>query len=117
MMASLSSFLIWTFASDFGTLLTFACLYGMTGGVFAALAPSITRITEKDKFESGYTMFLILTAISFYGLNLATAIESSAHLPNFLACKIFTGSTYLIGVLILVLLKIRLSNGTLFSRK
>jgi hypothetical protein len=88
----------------------------MTGGVFAALTPSITQITEKNKFESGYTIFLVLTAISFYGLNLAAAIESSSHLPNFLACKIFTGSTYLIGILILILLKIRLSKGTIFSR-
>ncbi|KAI8332468.1 major facilitator superfamily domain-containing protein, partial [Chlamydoabsidia padenii] len=116
MIASLSAFVIWTHAYNFGTLLTFACIYGMNAGVFSALSPSITHIVEKDNFESGYTMFLILTAISFYGLNVAASLESSIHLPDFLVCKIFTGSTYLIGILTLIVLKMRLSNNNIFSR-
>ncbi|ORZ23597.1 major facilitator superfamily domain-containing protein [Absidia repens] len=114
--ASLSSFVIWTLAYDMAVLAVFACIYGASAGVFAALGPSITKIVEKDRFESGYTMFLILCAISFFGLNVAAAIQSAFDAPYFLACKMFTGSTYLIGALILIYLKSRLCRNFFITR-
>ncbi|ORZ23610.1 major facilitator superfamily domain-containing protein, partial [Absidia repens] len=110
--ASLSSFLMWTLANDFVTLLAFACVYGLTAGVFQSLGASITNVVEKDKFESAYTIFLILTAISFYGLNVVAVIEA----PNFLTAKIFTGLAYFVGALNLLYLKSRLSDQFFLSR-
>ncbi|CAO3591444.1 unnamed protein product [Absidia cylindrospora] len=110
--AGLSSFLMWTLANDFAMLLAFACVYGLTSGVFQSLGASITNVVEKDKFESAYTLFLILTAISFYGLNVVAAIEA----PNFLTAKIFTGLAYFVGALSLLYLKSRLSNQFFRSR-
>ncbi|KAI8096594.1 major facilitator superfamily domain-containing protein [Halteromyces radiatus] len=114
--AGSSSLLLWSFAFDFGLLMAFASIYGLTGGVFVSLGPSITKIVEKDRFDSGYSLFLILTMLAMFGPNLAAAVESSVHSYSFLTYKLFTGMAYVVGTLVLLYLKIKLCHGNLFAR-
>jgi MFS family permease len=116
LLASGSALILWTLASDFQTLASFSCIYGATSGVFVTLAPSVTRIVEKKKFESAYALFLILTMISTFGPNLAALIEQFAQTKDYFAYKAFTGLAYLVGTLILMGLKSKLSDGHIFSR-
>lgn len=103
--------------------MVFSILFGLSGGIFIAQGASITRIvTGKEKFETGYAMFLLLTVIAMYGPNLSTLIESSLHNNNtititpYFSYKLFTGFAYFIGLLFLLYLKLRLSKFNLFAR-
>ncbi|KAI8069172.1 major facilitator superfamily domain-containing protein [Gongronella butleri] len=117
-LAGLSSIIIWTIAYDFNMLMGFACVFGLTGGVFVTLGPSITRIvTGSEKFDTGYAMFLLLTVLAMYGPNLAAYIESSAGASAFFSYKVFTAVMYISGTLVLLYLKLKLSpNNGFFSR-
>jgi hypothetical protein len=106
---------IWVFAFDFSMLVAFSCVCGFTFGVFITLGPVITKIVERQRFESAYSLFLILTMFSMFGPNIAAGIEAIAHSPFFLTYKVFTGVAYFSGALILIILKLRLSGGRLFT--
>jgi hypothetical protein len=106
---------IWVFAFDFSMLVAFSCVCGFTFGVFITLGPVITKIVERQRFESAYSLFLILTMLSMFGPNVAAGIEAIAHSPFFLTYKVFTGVAYFSGALILIILKLRLSGGRLFT--
>ncbi|KAF7721152.1 hypothetical protein EC973_005359 [Apophysomyces ossiformis] len=116
--AGLSSLLMWTFAYDFYTLMAFSCTFGMAGGAFVSLGPSITEaIAGKEKFESGYALFLLITVVSMFGPNLAAAVEGHATSTAYLSYKIFTGVSYLTGTLALILLKANMRQGNFFTSK
>ncbi|KAI9301907.1 major facilitator superfamily domain-containing protein, partial [Cunninghamella echinulata] len=114
LITSSSCFFLWTFAFDFTKLMLFAILFGTFGGIFIAQGASITRIvTGKEKFETGYAMFLLLTVIAMYGPNLSTFIETSLlhhHNTNpYFSYKLFTAFCYMIGSIFLIYLKLKLS--------
>lgn len=71
------------------------------------IAPSITLlITGEEKFESGLSMFLVLTVASMFGPNLAGAIEIVSTSPPYDSYKYFTGACYLAGALLLIIFKL-----------
>ncbi|KAI8639804.1 major facilitator superfamily domain-containing protein [Parasitella parasitica] len=120
-LAGCSAFLIWTFAYSFISLVFFASIFGFFGGAFVTLGPSTTAIiTGMDKFESGYSMFLLVTVVAMFGPNLAGVLEAyfttKHHQEPYLTYKLFTGSGYILGVLILIGLKWRINHGRLLSK-
>ncbi|KAL9553611.1 hypothetical protein MBANPS3_003206 [Mucor bainieri] len=120
-LAGCSAFLIWTFAYNFVSLVFFAAIFGFTGGAFVTLGPSTTAIiTGMDKFKSGYSLFLLVTMVAMFGPNLAGALEAyfTAHYnqESYLTYKLFTGVGYILGVLIMIVLKWRINHGRLFSK-
>ncbi|CAO3631934.1 unnamed protein product [Cunninghamella blakesleeana] len=121
-LSSTSCFFIWTIAYDYTKLIVFSILFGLSGGIFISQGASITRIvTGKEKFETGYAMFLLFTVIAMYGPNLSTLIESSllSHHTNmtpYFSYKLFTGFAYFIGLLFLLYLKLKLSHFHFFAR-
>ncbi|RCH90728.1 hypothetical protein CU097_009504 [Rhizopus azygosporus] len=108
--SGLSCLLLWTFAKTFGTLLAFSIFYGFFGGAFVTLTPAIMLlVTGQEKFETGISVFLVITVISMFGPNLAGTIETSIHeLEPYESYKYFTGICYLAGVVLLFILRFSL---------
>ncbi|KAI8393539.1 major facilitator superfamily domain-containing protein [Radiomyces spectabilis] len=109
LLAGVSSLTIWTLSHDFAMLMAYSSIFGFFGGAFISLAPSVTAtITGMEKFESGFSLFLVVTVISMFGPNIAGAIEESVQTPPFFSYSILTGAAYILGVLLVVYLKLRL---------
>jgi len=120
-LAGCSAFLIWTFAYNFVSLALFAGIFGLFGGSFVSLGPSTTAIiTGIDKFKSGYSLFLLVTMVAMFGPNLAGILEAyfTTHYNQepYLTYKLFTGVGYILGVLIMIVLKLRINHGRLLSK-
>lgn len=81
------------------------------------LVPTITLlITGKERFESGLSVFLIITVISMFGPNVAGGIESiSGEYHPFDSYKYFTAAGYLTGAASLFILKLSI-NRSLFAK-
>ncbi|KAI8390143.1 major facilitator superfamily domain-containing protein [Blakeslea trispora] len=115
--SGLTSLFLWSYATTFHTLMAFSILFGFFGGAFITLTPTITLlVTGYEKFETGLSVFLILTVISMFGPNLAGVIEVSAHAQKeFDSYKYFTGACYLTGAALLLVFKLSL-NRKLFAK-
>jgi hypothetical protein len=73
-------------------------------------------VTGYEKFESGLSVFLVLTVISMFGPNLAGAIEVMAHASKeYDSYKYFTGACYLSGAALLIIFRLSL-NRKLFAK-
>lgn len=67
-------------------------------------------ITGQEKFESGLSVFLVLTVVSMFGPNLASAIESNASASKeYDSYKYFTGICYIAGTVLLLFFKLSLN--------
>lgn len=75
------------------------------------IAPTITLlVTGYEKFESGLSVFLVLTVVSMFGPNLAGAIEVISHASKeYDSYKYFTGVCYLAGAILLIIFKFSLN--------
>ncbi|KAI7894290.1 major facilitator superfamily domain-containing protein, partial [Mucor mucedo] len=109
--SGLANLVIWSYANTFGTLMAFSIIFGFFGGAFITLTPTITLLTTGlEKFESGLSVFLVLTVISMFGPNLAGAIEGvSGESHPFDSYKYFTGACYLAGAVLLLIFKFTLN--------
>ncbi|KAI9259415.1 major facilitator superfamily domain-containing protein [Phascolomyces articulosus] len=110
------SCIIWVIANNFHTLILFCILVGFFGGAFIALTPSVTYvITGAKKFESGLSLFLLITVLSMFGPNVSSGLEQSIHARPYLTYEIFTASGYFLGAMVLVIIKMKKTNN-LFSK-
>jgi MFS family permease len=110
LIAGLSNLLIWTFANSFGTLMAFSVVFGFTSGsYFALMSPISATILPMDRFHSGLSLILFTNAFPVFGSNIASAIQSGVNAAPFISYKMFTGVVYVIGALILIVLKLRLN--------
>jgi hypothetical protein len=67
-------------------------------------------VTGQEKFESGISVFLILTVVSFFGPNLASAIESNSPASKeYDSYKYFTGTCYIVSAVLLLFFKLSLN--------
>ncbi|ORX53258.1 MFS general substrate transporter [Hesseltinella vesiculosa] len=116
LMGSLSSFLIWTFAETYGSLMAYSAIFGLfCGSYFSLLSPILTKIVGLEKYPTALSVLLISNIVSVFGPNIATAIENNVNSPRYFSYKMFAGVTYLLGAMILFILKIRL-NKHIFSK-
>ncbi|KAI8069173.1 major facilitator superfamily domain-containing protein [Gongronella butleri] len=115
-LGGLSSLLIWTFADSYGVLMAYSAIFGIfCGSYFALLSPILTQIVGFKKFPTALSILLIGNAISVFGPNIASAIESSVSSPPYFSYKMFSGAAYLLGALILCVLKLRI-NRNVFAK-
>ncbi|CDH49487.1 mfs transporter [Lichtheimia corymbifera JMRC:FSU:9682] len=113
-LAGLSSFLIWTFAYDYQTLMGFAVMFGFcNASYFSLLSPITATILGMKRYPTGLSILLLSNAISVYGPSIASAIQTRVDTEPYLTYKIFTGFVYVLGGLILIVLKIRMTKSLL----
>jgi MFS family permease len=109
-LACISNFLIWTFANNYGTLMAFAAVFGLScGSYFALMSPISAHILGMEKFPSGLSLLLMSNIIPVFGSNIASAIEAGVNSTPFLSYKMFAGTAYFAGFLILFGLKLKLN--------
>ncbi|ORX53053.1 MFS general substrate transporter [Hesseltinella vesiculosa] len=106
----LSSLLIWTFAYDYGTLMAYAVVFGLTcASYFCLLSPIVVQLVGLDRYPSALSFLLLTNVISVFGPNIASAVEQSVGASNpYFSYKMFAGVTYLVNAVLLVILKFRL---------
>ncbi|KAI8096592.1 major facilitator superfamily domain-containing protein [Halteromyces radiatus] len=109
-LGGLSSFLIWTFATNYGTLMAYSVVFGLfCGSYFALLSPITAQLLGFERFPTGLSTMLISNVVSVFGPNIASAIENGVSAPPYFTYKMFSGAAYITGALILCILKLRLS--------
>ncbi|KAG2202721.1 hypothetical protein INT46_003229 [Mucor plumbeus] len=107
---ALSCLLIWTFASNYGSLMAFSTIFGLTSGsYFALISPITAYLLGMEKFPSGLSLLLVTNVIPVFGSNIASAIEAGVSSAPFFSYKMFSGVAYLIATIILVVLKLKLN--------
>ncbi|RCH88532.1 hypothetical protein CU097_005782 [Rhizopus azygosporus] len=107
---SLSSFLIWTFANSYGSLMAFSVVFGLTSGAyFAQISPITASILGMKQLSSGLSLLLLTNVIPVFGPNIASAIESSVNSTPFFSYKMFTGVAYFLSAIFILILRLRLS--------
>ncbi|KAG1506010.1 hypothetical protein G6F47_010929 [Rhizopus delemar] len=65
------------------------------------------------KFPSGLSFLLLINIVSVFGPNISSAIETGVSSEPYFSYKMFTGVAYLLGSLILIVLKLRLDRNPL----
>lgn len=110
----LSSFLIWTFAENYGALMAYSAVFGVfCGSYFALLSPITAHLLGFERFPTGLSVMLISNVVSVFGPNIASAIENHVDSAPYFSYKMFAGTAYVLGALILFILKIRLNRNVL----
>jgi predicted MFS family arabinose efflux permease len=108
--ACISNFLIWTFATSYGSLMAFAAVLGLScGSYFALMSPISAHILGMEKFPSDLSLLLMTNIVPVFGSNIASAIEAGVSSIPFLSYKMFAGVAYLLAFLILFGLKLKLN--------
>jgi MFS family permease len=106
--ASLSSFFVWTFAKNYGPLLVYAVLFGFGSGSYYVLMPPIfTTILPADQFHSGLSLAFMTNCIPIFGVNISSVIQEKVDASPFFTHIMFTGVSYLLGAILLFGLKLR----------
>ncbi|KAI9249252.1 major facilitator superfamily domain-containing protein [Phascolomyces articulosus] len=114
--SSLASFLIWTFATTYGSLMAFASVFGLVcSSYFALMSPITATIVGIDLFPTGLSVLLLTNMVPVFGPSIASAIETSvvAYSEPYFSYKMFTGVTFLIGAIILIFLKLKMTRAIL----
>ncbi|KAI8370236.1 major facilitator superfamily domain-containing protein [Blakeslea trispora] len=114
--SSLSCLLIWTFSNSYGSLMAFSVVFGLTSGSFFALISPLTAyLLGMELFPSGLSLLLLSNVIAVFGSNIASAIESGVSSAPFFSYKMFAGVAYLVGAILLLILKLKLDRN-LFAK-
>ncbi|KAI8143758.1 major facilitator superfamily domain-containing protein [Fennellomyces sp. T-0311] len=112
--SSLSAFLIWVFAYNYGTLMAFAVVFGLVcSSYFALMSPITATIVGIDLFPTGLSVLLLTNMIPVFGPTIASAVETRVDSEPYFSYKIFTGITFLLGGLILLFLKLKMTKSIL----
>lgn len=140
MIAGLSCLLIWTFAESYGVLMAFAVVFGFfcasyfslrkyfscgrncsmerdelifTTSILFTVSPITATIIGMERYPTAISVLLLSNVISVYGPSIASAVESTVRPQPYLTYKVFTGVVYLLGFLLLVVLKLRMTKSIL----
>lgn len=131
-MSCLSTFLIWTFAYDYGSMMAYAVVFGWFGGSFFALckykviiticttdvyamffyytgSPITVAVVGVEKYPYAFSLLMVSITPGLFGSPIASAIERVSSIESFLTYKIFTGIMAFFCTLLLVILRFRIS--------
>ncbi|KAI9269206.1 major facilitator superfamily domain-containing protein [Phascolomyces articulosus] len=111
------SFVIWPFATSYGVLVVFCILWGSTGGMYYALAAPITAsVVGMEKLSAGLSIAFLMSAIAAMGTPISAAIQQATPNNGYLGIQMFDGAVYVLGAMICLYLKLRLTNWSLFAK-
>lgn len=113
--AGLFCMLLWPFAKTYETMMAFAVLFGLTCGIYYALAPPITlAVVGPEQVSSGLSILFLASAISGTGPPIASAIQQATPGGGYIGVQMFSGAVYIFGSMICVALKWKMT-GSIFS--
>ncbi|KAI9249255.1 major facilitator superfamily domain-containing protein [Phascolomyces articulosus] len=101
---------IWMIAYDYNTIMAFAIIYGLFSSAYYTLVSPITAtIVGIQRYPTALSTMLLSNAISSLGPTIASGIQNNISAPPYLIYKVYTGATYLLGSLLLLGLKIKMT--------
>ncbi|KAI7882516.1 MFS general substrate transporter [Lichtheimia hyalospora FSU 10163] len=113
-MTVISLLVLWMVADTYAKLVAFAIMFGFAcSSFFIFLSPVTGRILSAEQVPTGISLMILSNIISVCGPPLATAIQDQVPDKPYLVLKLFTGVCYLISLVLLVLLKIRMTRSLL----
>lgn len=77
------------------------------------MTPITAAILTPEQYLTGVSTIMLFNIISNFGISIASAIESTVNAEPYFSYKMFTGVTYLVGGIILVVLKVKIAGGLL----
>lgn len=86
---------------------------GLCSYAMYLVSPITATILGMKRYPTGLSILLLSNAISVYGPSIASAIQTRVDTEPYLTYKIFTGFVYVLGGLILIVLKIRMTKSLL----
>lgn len=114
--AGLFCMLLWPFAKTYSTMMAFAVVFGFTCGIYYALAAPITAtVVGQDDIASGLSLLFIFSSLAAVCPPAASAIQNITPNNGYIGVQMFSGSVYLCGSLICMILKIKMT-GSPISR-
>jgi hypothetical protein len=79
------------------------------------VTPITASILTPSQYRTGVSTLMLFNIISIFGISIASAIETGANAEPYMTYKMFAGVTYLVGGLLLIVLKIKIT-GRLFAK-
>jgi hypothetical protein len=73
------------------------------------VTPITASILNSAQYKTGVSTLMLFNIISIFGISIASAIETGANAEPYMTYKMFTGVTYLVGGLLLIVLKIKIT--------
>ncbi|CAO3647388.1 unnamed protein product [Cunninghamella echinulata] len=108
--AGLLCCILWKYAVRYEILLAFSILWGFHCGMYFALAPPITgTIVGIENISSGLSILFVASSISSVSPCIASAIQSATPNNGYIGVQEFSGCTYLLGAIICIILKLKLT--------
>ncbi|KAG2222773.1 hypothetical protein INT45_013137 [Circinella minor] len=103
----LTCLLMWTFAENYGLLMTFAAFFGFFGSAFLTLVSAVTAVVVGiDHLQSAFSAFLVVTVFCMLGPTAAATLELATTWKPFLSYELFTGICYAVGVIFMLAVKL-----------
>ncbi|KAI7852491.1 major facilitator superfamily domain-containing protein [Circinella umbellata] len=103
----LTCLLMWTFAENYGLLMTFAGFFGFFGSAFLTLVSAVTAVVVGiDQLQSAFSAFLVVTVVCMLGPTAAASLELATAWKPFLSYELFTGFGYAVGVIFMLAVKL-----------
>ncbi|CAO3671077.1 unnamed protein product [Rhizopus stolonifer] len=107
--------ILWPFAKTYETMMAFAVLFGFTCGIYYTLAAPITAsVVGAENVSAGLSILFIVSSAAALGPPMSSAIQMATPDHGFIGIQMFAGSVYLLGSLICIALKFKMT-GSLFS--
>ncbi|KAI8581021.1 hypothetical protein K450DRAFT_234252 [Umbelopsis ramanniana AG] len=114
-LAGVFTMVVWINAKSFGSLFAFGILYGLTGGGFVSLLPTLTADLVGIRNLSRGLGMCYLTSIfgTLFGTPLSGILSDRA---GYTACIEFAGAMTILSSLIILVLRQRRSKGVIFCK-
>ncbi|KAG1073344.1 hypothetical protein G6F42_025821 [Rhizopus arrhizus] len=88
----------------------FAVVFGFGCGSYVTLmSPISASLLGMEKLASGLSLLMFLNMFPVFGANIASAIETGVNSAPFFSYKMFSGVAWLLGTLLLIILKFRIN--------
>ncbi|KAI9286083.1 major facilitator superfamily domain-containing protein [Umbelopsis sp. AD052] len=114
-LAGVFTMVVWINAKSFGSLLAFGILYGLTGGGFVSLLPTVTAdLVGIRNLSRGLGMCYMSSIFgTLFGTPLSGILSDRA---GYTACIEFAGAMSILSSLIILVLRQRRSKGVVFCK-
>ncbi|KAI9498501.1 major facilitator superfamily domain-containing protein [Zychaea mexicana] len=110
LITGISCLTLWMFANSYEILMAFGVVFGFfCASYFTLLSPITATILGMKRYPTGLSILLLSNVVSVFGPSIASAVESAVDAEPYLTYKVFTGVVYILGGLILSVLKVRMT--------
>ncbi|KAI9254863.1 major facilitator superfamily domain-containing protein [Sporodiniella umbellata] len=114
LISSFSVFFLWKFAYSYSMLVGFSVVYGFSSGSYSSAVSNVTaNLLSIELLPSGISFLFVTNAISFLGVNIASAIDAHVSGEPYITFKLVTGACCFVGSVVLTIVKLKINKNFL----